>query len=302
MTEKVKGYPWLKLWTDLPTSPKLRKLTDAQKWRYIQLYAIAQRSDAGGLLAVDGEIMNDDAIAYDCRVPLETMQGDIQALLASNLLDRWDGGYNITAYLEEQGTTSAEEKREQWRERQRKHRAKLKTKTQEKELDEDIDQEKEEEIDKTRSHANVTRDNSNVIVSFLSLFNDVEKSILKQFDDELEKDIADHFKQAIEDYGKEKTFQYLRWILEEGDFHTWQFAYNNDKKNDMVKKYQPVQKPQKKEATPPRLPDKMDWEIQYEKILKEGNSTSPWNREFIKIEDPELDAKITADMMGENID
>ena len=48
---KVKrGYVWLKLFTDMIDEPEFMQLTDKAKAVYFEVYILAGRSDAGGLI------------------------------------------------------------------------------------------------------------------------------------------------------------------------------------------------------------------------------------------------------------
>jgi ribosomal protein S25 len=245
MSEKAVGYPWLKFYTDLPDNPKLRTLTDAQKWRYVHMYMIAGKADAGGLLIIDDELLDAAALAWYLRIDTDTAQADIKTMLQARLLSTEGNGYAIASFMDEQGSSHAE-KRAQWRERQerRRERAKNSTQDKEEEQDKDIDENRQEE-EKKREEQNrqevtplsrVT--NSVVVSSFLSSFSIAEQLVLEQLEGELTEEIAYHFQQALNAYGKPKTYQYLRWTLEEAKHHTWRYAYNMDTGQELIKDWQ----------------------------------------------------------------
>ena len=180
-----RGYVWIKIRTNLVDNPKFMQLTDQAKSTYFELYLLAGKSDAFGLvLAGDGPATVQD-LAWILRKSDADMQNALDELQRAELVDL-DGGVTVTKFASEQGPTMANQRR-QWALRQAKRRALAKGQTWiEPDANTDTEAEKEKEVEpekeknkdteqelktttktKTKrvtqtsreSHAGVTRDN-----------------------------------------------------------------------------------------------------------------------------------------------
>jgi len=111
--------PWVKLYTEMLDDPKIGRLPDEKKWRFVQLVLYAGELDKEGYLPDNLE----DA-AWRLRIDLETLHKDLETLKKFNLAHQDENGnWCITAFSKRQGRSQSE-KREQWREYQKTSRAK----------------------------------------------------------------------------------------------------------------------------------------------------------------------------------
>ena len=175
-----RGYVWIKIRTNLVDNPKFMQLTDQAKSTYFELYLLAGKSDAFGLvLAGDGPATVQD-LAWILRKPEPEMQNTLDELQRAGFVNL-DSGVTVAKFGSEQGPSMAE-KRRQWQLRQAKRRALAKGQTWiEPDTEPDTEKEKEAEKEKEKdtntdkelktqtkrvtqtsreSHARVTRDNS----------------------------------------------------------------------------------------------------------------------------------------------
>lgn len=185
-SDDSRGYVWIKIRTNLVDNPKFMQLPNMAKSTYFELYLLAGKSDAFGLvLAGDGPATVQD-IAWSLREADTDIQNALDELQRAGLIDL-DGGVTVTKFASEQGPTMAE-KRKQWALRQAKRRALAKGETwiepdtdTDQEPDQDQNPEKNQKSEKEKdtnteqelktqtkrvtresreSHARVTRDNS----------------------------------------------------------------------------------------------------------------------------------------------
>ena len=123
---KVKrGYVWLKLFTDLIDEPEFMQLTDKAKAVYFEVYILAGRSDAGGLITSGDKPAKVDQLAWLLRRATNELQGGLDELQSAGLVDLQGGQVTVCRFGNEQGP-SQDEKRAQWREWQRESRARAK--------------------------------------------------------------------------------------------------------------------------------------------------------------------------------
>jgi len=181
-----RGYVWIKIRTNLVDNPKFMQLTDQAKSTYFELYLLAGKSDAFGLVLAGDDPVTVQDLAWILRKSDADMQNALDELQRAELVDL-DGGVTVTKFASEQGPTMANQRR-QWALRQAKRRALAKGQTwtepdantdteaekekevePEKEKDKDTEQElktttktKTKRVTQTsrESHAGVTRDNS----------------------------------------------------------------------------------------------------------------------------------------------
>ena len=117
--------PWIKLYIEIIDDPKLHRLTDAQKWRFVQLLALAGENDAEGYLSSSGKPLNPEDIAWRLRSDLAKLQDDLHALAQAELvvLDEAQEAWLIPSFAKRQERPD-DEKRRYWREKKRRQRAK----------------------------------------------------------------------------------------------------------------------------------------------------------------------------------
>jgi len=176
-----RGYVWIKIRTNLIDNPKFMQLPDQAKSTYFELYLLAGKSDAFGLILAGDVTATVQDLAWILRKSVADMQNALDELQRAELVDL-DGGVTVTKFASEQGPTMAE-KRRQWALRQAKRRALARGETwTEPETDTEAEKEKEVEPEKEKdkntekelknqtktkrvtqtsreSHARVTRDN-----------------------------------------------------------------------------------------------------------------------------------------------
>ncbi len=174
-----RGYVWIKIRTNLVDNPKFMQLTDQAKSTYFELYLLAGKSDAFGLVLAGDVTATVQDLAWILRKSDADMQNALDELQRAELVDL-DGGVTVCKFGSEQGPTMAE-KRRQWALRQAKRRALAKGETwiepdadesnadehekqnkkQEKQTEQDIKTQTKRVTQTSReSHAGVTRDNS----------------------------------------------------------------------------------------------------------------------------------------------
>jgi len=140
-----RGYPWIKTYTSLLDNPKYLRMTDTGKAVYFELYLLAGKADAGGLILAGGDIASPDDIAYLLRKDTSLVRAGLSELQASGFITLDGEQVRITSFEAEQGPSQAE-KREQWHKwnQTRADKAKEKESNKEKEFKE-LNKEKESE-------------------------------------------------------------------------------------------------------------------------------------------------------------
>lgn len=185
-SDDSRGYVWIKIRTNLIDNPKFMQLPDQAKSTYFELYLLAGKSDAFGLVLAGDEPATVQDLAWTLRKSESDMQNALDELQRAGFVDL-DGGVTVAKFANEQGPAMAE-KRRQWQLRQAKRRALAKGETwiepdadTEAEPEPDAKKEKDAEKEKNtdtnteqelktqtkrvtqtsrESHARVTRDNS----------------------------------------------------------------------------------------------------------------------------------------------
>jgi len=109
--------PWIKLYTEILTDPKMHALTDRQFRTCVNLFALAGFLDQDGLLPPLADL------AFHLRTNAADLEGDLVALLAVHVLDADDGGYIVAHWAERQPTRAPSAMPERVRERVRQYRA-----------------------------------------------------------------------------------------------------------------------------------------------------------------------------------
>jgi len=154
-----RSYYWIKLNTAYLSDIKFLKLSDSAKYHYVALYLLSCECDSGGLLIQDGEILSISDLSVLLHADYKTLESSISELLTSGLL-KFDDGFIITRYIDEQGPQSfgdaENKKRNGWVDRQAKSRANKRDKIIESDkiiekdtdIEKDIDIESDIDIDK----------------------------------------------------------------------------------------------------------------------------------------------------------
>lgn len=120
----MSGYPFMKIYVEILDDVKMAELTDAQKWRFIQLILLAGECDAGGALVTGESRMTLSQVSWRLRCDKNELEKDIQKMIELGLI--YDDEAIAIAKFEDRQGPSQDEKRAIWRERQRKRRERLK--------------------------------------------------------------------------------------------------------------------------------------------------------------------------------
>jgi len=144
------GMPWVKVYTEVLDDPKLAKISEGAKWRFVQLILVAAECDAGGAFVVGDDVMTNDEIAWRLRICKESLEKDITELVKNGLLTIDGKVLEITKFADRQGPTQ-KERRETWKSRQQKRRERVTRDSRNKEenchaLEEEKSREEKEEI------------------------------------------------------------------------------------------------------------------------------------------------------------
>jgi len=111
------GMPWVKVYTEMLDDVKLSRLTDAQKWRFVQLILLGGECDAGGALVTGESRVTLNDVTWRLRCDEITLSQDIEEFKKLGLITVEKGVFVISKFQERQGPSQSE-KREQWRKRQ----------------------------------------------------------------------------------------------------------------------------------------------------------------------------------------
>jgi len=118
------GMPWVKVYTEMLDDPKLAKIDEAIKWRFIELILVAAECDAGGAFIVGDSEMTIDDIAWRLREDKIKLSSDIELLIKAGILHKDGTVLEIPKFADRQGPTQ-KEKRASWKERQQKRRERV---------------------------------------------------------------------------------------------------------------------------------------------------------------------------------
>jgi len=156
------GLPWVKVWVEMLDDVKVGRLTESQRWRFIQLILLAAECDAAGALVTGDSPMTHGDVTWRLRCDIKDLEKDIKDMCSAGLIHLENGVIVVTRFAERQGPTQAE-KRSQWRARQkaRRERVKLENVTQESpvthadvtHIEEEREEEREEEEEKISTTA-----------------------------------------------------------------------------------------------------------------------------------------------------
>lgn len=115
--------PWVKLFTEMLDDAKLLPLTEAVKWRFVQLILLAGDCDQGGWLANNVGPIPVETIAMRLRTTFDQLKKDLARLQAAGLMvfDRKSNAWKVTNFDKRQGRPQAQ-KRELWRDQKHRQR------------------------------------------------------------------------------------------------------------------------------------------------------------------------------------
>ena len=108
--------PWIKLFTEIIDDPKIGRLPESCKWRFIQLLLLAGECDREGYLIAGEKALDCEEIAWRLRLDSDQLTADFESLVKTNCL-AWDQDSNawvIPKFSERQGRTTTDQ-REVWR-------------------------------------------------------------------------------------------------------------------------------------------------------------------------------------------
>ena len=90
-------------------------LTDAQKWRYLQLYMLAKELNEGGAFIEHGKELRLVDIAWTLHLEVDQLQADLEAMQGIGLICENGHGPYLTRFVQEQETarTGAERQHDQ---------------------------------------------------------------------------------------------------------------------------------------------------------------------------------------------
>ncbi len=114
--------PWVKLYTEMLDDPKIGKLPDAMKWRFVQLVLLAGECDAEGCIANGDVALTIGEVAWRLRLDETQLAADIEHFKKIGLVSDDDNTLCVVNFTKRQGRPQ-EDKRAAWRERQARKRA-----------------------------------------------------------------------------------------------------------------------------------------------------------------------------------
>ena len=123
----MSSMPWIKLYTEMLDDPKIGRLADAIKWRFVSLVLLAGECDQDGAFITGQHMMSIDDIAWRLRITSEQCETELEALLQCGVLELDGDVYYLPKFSDRQGRPQSE-KREKWRERKQRQRESQETK------------------------------------------------------------------------------------------------------------------------------------------------------------------------------
>ncbi len=117
--------PWIKLHIDIIANPKLYLLSESQRWRFVQLLALAGECNSEGYLRLADVPLTPDYLAWRLHANAKVIFRDLQALSRVGLvvLDETTSAWMIPGFADRQARQS-EAAREYWRDQKRRRRGK----------------------------------------------------------------------------------------------------------------------------------------------------------------------------------
>jgi len=118
------GMPWVKIYVSILDDIKLARLTDAQKWRFVQMILLANECDAGGAIVTGVTLLSPSDITWRLRCDEKTLANDITKMIDLGLL-HYEGEILVVSRFNERQGPTQEIQRKAWRERQKRHRERI---------------------------------------------------------------------------------------------------------------------------------------------------------------------------------
>ncbi len=115
--------PWIKLYTEMLDDPKIGRLSEVIRYRFIELLLLAGECDEDGWLVNGDTPLAIEDIAWRLRKDEATIQETMAQLQRVGLIDCQDDTWLIVKFAVRQERPQ-KVKREQWREAQQRHRNK----------------------------------------------------------------------------------------------------------------------------------------------------------------------------------
>jgi len=116
------GHIWLKWRTALLDEPKYMQLPDMAKAVYLEVYMLAGKSDAGGLVLTGDKPAGIAEIAWTLRRAEGDLKESLDTLERAGFIELTDNQVTVCRFASEQGPSIAK-KRQEWAYRQAKRRA-----------------------------------------------------------------------------------------------------------------------------------------------------------------------------------
>lgn len=144
------GYPWLKMYTAWLDDPRFSRLSDTAKALYFEVYLLAGKSDAGGLVLAGDEPASIDDISYLLRRPGDEVWAGLAELQTNGFVDLdAESSVAVRRFVKEQGPSHTKEKA-RWSNNQKNHRNNAKGEAGQADTEKEKDKEKIKDKDKTR--------------------------------------------------------------------------------------------------------------------------------------------------------
>lgn len=114
--------PWIKFYVEFLDDPKIGRLGDRQKLRFVQLLLLAGECDMDGMLVNGDTALTSKDIAWRIRSDQREVFDDIAALVDVGLVAMDDEAITIVNFSKRQGRSQAE-RRAQWRESKQRRKS-----------------------------------------------------------------------------------------------------------------------------------------------------------------------------------
>jgi hypothetical protein len=114
--------PWMKWYTESLDDPKFGRLTDQQKWRFVEACTIAAECDKSGAIIGGDKALTLEDIAWRIRSTVEHIRPDYEMLISLGMILVENGVYTIKNFEKRQGRPW-HEKREMWAKNKREQRS-----------------------------------------------------------------------------------------------------------------------------------------------------------------------------------
>lgn len=113
---------WLRLYTDIKSDRKLRRLPPAQRWLWVVIMTIAKESPREGwLLLTEGVPVTVEDLTDDAAVSVDEVKSGLKAFIDQRMIEKIDGVYHLVNWNKRQFISDSST------ERSRKHRQKIAT-------------------------------------------------------------------------------------------------------------------------------------------------------------------------------